>query len=282
MVTIRECLQVARAHQVDRIDADMLLEHVSGRSRAWLLAHADDPMNANDVMAFDALLGRRAEGEPVAYILGRRGFWSLDLEVTTDTLIPRVETELLVELALRHLPPDCAMRVADLGTGSGAIALAVARERPHALVVALDKDAGALAVAKRNAKRLRIGNIALVRANWVEPLLQQRFGLILANPPYIEADDPHLRRGDLRFEPIDALASGRDGLDAIRDIVSTALGRLEAGGWLLFEHGANQGDAARALLMAAGYLEVQTVQDLEHRDRVSAGRAPAQVVAAVA
>ncbi|MEO8747921.1 MAG: peptide chain release factor N(5)-glutamine methyltransferase [Rhodanobacter sp.] len=275
MATIRECLQAAKARLVDRIDADLLLEHLSARSRSWLVAHADDVMQADDEAVFAALVRRRLAGEPIAYILGRRGFWSLDLEVTADTLIPRVETELLVELALLHLPAGGAMRVADLGTGSGAVALALAQERPHAHVIATDLSAGALAVARRNVQRLGLRNIALVRGDWLEPLLAHRFDLIVANPPYIEAGDPHLRHGDLRFEPLTALASGGDGLDAIRRIVTAAWDRLAPGGWLLFEHGAGQGDAASALLVEAGYVEVATAQDLEHRDRVSGGRTPA-------
>ena len=275
MATIRECLQAAKARLVDRIDADLLLEHGSGRSRSWLVAHADDAMQADDEAVFAALVRRRLAGEPIAYILGRRGFWSLDLEVTADTLIPRVETELLVELALLHLPAGGAMRVADLGTGSGAVALALAQERPHAHVIATDLSAGALAVARRNVQRLGLRNIALVRGDWLEPLLAHRFDLIVANPPYIEAGDPHLRHGDLRFEPLTALASGGDGLDAIRRIVTAAWDRLAPGGWLLFEHGAGQGDAASALLVEAGYVEVATAQDLEYRDRVSGGRTPA-------
>jgi len=274
MATIRECLQAASARLVERIDADLLLEHVLGRSRSWLLAHADDAMKTDDQAAFATLVKRRSAGEPIAYILGRRGFWSLDLEVTAATLIPRVETELLVELALRRLPPDEGARVADLGTGSGAVAMALAQERPYAHIIALDISAGALAVARRNVQRLGLGNIALVRGDWLEPLLPRRFDLIVANPPYIAAGDPHLRRGDLRFEPLAALASGGDGLDAIRGIVTMAKDRLEAGGWLLFEHGADQGGASRALLLEAGYSEVGTEQDLEHRDRVSAGRVP--------
>lgn len=275
MATIRACLQAASASLVERVDAELLLEYVLGRPRSWLFAHADEPMPADAQAAFAALVQRRAAGEPVAYILGRRGFWSLDLEVTADTLIPRAETELLVELALRHLPPDGAVRVADLGTGSGAVALALARERPDAQVFALDLSAEALAVADRNRRRAGLDNVALLRGDWLQALLPRRFDLIVANPPYIEAGDPHLRRGDLRFEPPAALASGDDGLQAIRRIVADAASRLVAGGWLLFEHGAAQGSAARALLLDTGYAEVATVQDLEHRDRVSTGRVPA-------
>ena len=204
--------------------------------------------------------------------LGHRGFWTLDLEVTPATLIPRPETELLVELALQRLPPGFSGSVADLGTGSGAIALAIARERPQAQVVATDASAEALDVARRNAQRHAIDNVSFVHGDWLAPLADRRFALIVSNPPYIEAADPHLTRGDLRFEPVSALASGSDGLDDIRRIVSGARGHLDPAGWLLFEHGWNQGDAARGLLYSAGYTDVFIAQDLEQRDRVSGGR----------
>jgi release factor glutamine methyltransferase len=224
--------------------------------------------------AYADLLERRARGEPVAYITGSRGFWSLELEVTPATLIPRPETELLVELALQRLPRDSACAVADLGTGSGAIALALASERPHCRVTATDASEAALEVARRNAARLGIGNVVFAQGDWMAPLGDDRFGLIVSNPPYIEAGDAHLARGDLRFEPPTALASGNDGLDDIRRIVASAREHLLPGGWLLFEHGWNQGDAARALLDQAGYTDVFTAQDLEQRDRVSGARNP--------
>jgi len=176
-----------------------------------------------------------------------------------------------VELALERLPRDMACRVADLGTGSGAIALALASERPQAQVVATDASADALTVACRNAQRLGIANVRFVQGDWLAPLVGERFALVVSNPPYIEAADPHLAQGDLRYEPAAALASGADGFDAIRRIVADACAHLEPGGWLLFEHGWNQGDAARALLREAGYVQVFTAQDLEARDRVSGG-----------
>jgi release factor glutamine methyltransferase len=191
--------------------------------------------------------------------------------VTQATLIPRPDTELLVELALERLPRDATSRVADLGTGSGAIALAIASERPQVQVVVTEASAAALAVARRNAQRLGMANARFIQGDWLTPLAGERFALIVSNPPYIEAADPHLAQGDLRFEPASALASGADGLDDIRRIVGDARAHLEPGGWLLFEHGWNQGDAARALLRQAGYSQVFTAQDLEARDRVSGG-----------
>ncbi|MEY2168209.1 MULTISPECIES: peptide chain release factor N(5)-glutamine methyltransferase [unclassified Rhodanobacter] len=272
MADVRTLLVAATARLGERVDAEALLLHVLRQPRSWLFAHADDALDTDVRTAFDALVARRAAGEPVAYLTGRRGFWTLELEVTPATLIPRPETELLVELALERLPRDMACRVADLGTGSGAIALALASERPQAQVVATDASVDALAVARRNAQRLGIANVRFVQGDWLAPLTGERFALVVSNPPYIEAADPHLAQGDLRYEPAAALASGADGLDAIRRIVADACAHLEPGGWLLFEHGWNQGDAARALLREAGYVQVFTAQDLEARDRVSGGR----------
>ncbi|MCZ7845754.1 MULTISPECIES: peptide chain release factor N(5)-glutamine methyltransferase [Stenotrophomonas maltophilia group] len=268
----------ARLGGVDaRHEAELLLLHVLDRPRSWLFAHATDPLAANDQAAFEALLARRVAGEPVAYLTGRRGFWTLDLEVDPATLIPRPETELLVELALERLPPDQALQLADLGTGSGAIALALASERPRAQVLATDASPGALAVAARNAARHELDNVRFAEGghDWYAPLQGVRFDLIASNPPYIASNDPHLEQGDLRFEPSTALASGMDGLDDIRRIVEGGQAHLRPGGWLLIEHGWDQGAAIRALFEATGFAEVQTVQDLEQRDRITLGRRPA-------
>lgn len=273
MPDVRNMLAAATQQLGERLDAELLLLHVVGKPRSWLFTHADDVLDTDVQTAYANLIERREAGEPVAYITGRRGFWSLDLEVTLATLIPRPETELLVELALQRLPVDAACSVADLGTGSGAIALAVARERPHAQVTATDASADALAVAQRNAQRHAIGNITFVHGNWLVPLAGQRFELIVSNPPYIEAADPHLEQGDLRFEPASALASGADGLDDIRRIIRDAREHMRSGGWLLLEHGWNQGDGVRQLLRDAGYAAVFTARDLEQRDRVSGGQA---------
>ncbi|MDE2156520.1 MAG: peptide chain release factor N(5)-glutamine methyltransferase [Xanthomonadaceae bacterium] len=273
MPDVRAALAAAAQRLGQRLDAELLLLHVLGKPRSWLFAHAGDTLEMDVQTAFSALVGRREGGEPVAYITGRQGFWSLELEVTPATLIPRPETELLVELALARLPRDAACAVADLGTGSGAVALAIASERPLAQVVATDASTAALAVARRNAQRLGIGNVAFAHGDWLAPLAGRRFALIVSNPPYIEAADPHLAQGDLRFEPAAALASGADGLDAIRRIVRAARTHLDPGGGLLFEHGWNQGAAARALLAEAGYAAVFTAQDLERRERVSGGAA---------
>lgn len=270
--TIRQALVEATHRLGDRIDAEVLLCHVLDKPRSWLIAHADDTLLPDYAAAYALLLEQREAGEPVAYITGRRGFWSLDLEVTPATLIPRPETELLVELALERLPNDRPCHVLDLGTGSGAIALAIARERPSSQVTATDASSDALVVAQGNARRHHVGNISFVHGDWFAPLGDKRFDVIVSNPPYIESSDPHLQQGDLRFEPMSALASGIDGFDDIRRIIRDAGLHLLPGGWLLFEHGWQQGDAARALLRDAGFVELSTVRDLEDRDRVSVGR----------
>ena len=253
-------------------DAEALLCHVLDRPRSWLYAHGDDELDEAGATAFDALLARRRGGMPVAYLTGRRGFWRFDLNVGPATLIPRPETELLVELALERMPSDRPLRVADLGTGTGAIALALAFERPGAEVIATDASDTALEVAAGNAVMLGVGNVTFRHGDWLAPLAGERFDLIASNPPYIAEGDPHLARGDLRFEPPTALASGVDGLDAIRVIAAGALAHLVTGGWLLVEHGFDQGPPVRALLEAAGFEAVATATDLEHRDRVTLGR----------
>jgi release factor glutamine methyltransferase len=258
--------------RVDAVDAEWLLAHALEKARGWLYAHADDLVDASVRQRFEALVERRAAGEPVAYLTGTRGFWTLDLRVTADTLIPRADTERLVELALARLPVDAACRVADLGTGSGAIALAIGSERPRATVVATDASAAALEVARRNAGELRLEAVDFRQGDWCAALGDETFDLIASNPPYLADDDVHRSEGDLRFEPESALVSGRDGLDAIRRIVSGATMHLRPGGWLLLEHGWEQGDAVRALLHDAGFVEVSTQRDLESRDRVTLGR----------
>ncbi|MBD9535379.1 peptide chain release factor N(5)-glutamine methyltransferase [Stenotrophomonas sp. STM01] len=258
-----------------RHEAEQLLLHVLGVERAWLFAHATDAVDPDARQRFELLVTRRAEGHPLAYLVGRRGFWTLDLQVNTATLIPRPETELLVEQALARLPDDDMVRVADMGTGSGAVALSIASERPLATVMATDVLGPALAVAVKNAQAHGLENVWFRRGHWFVALGADRFDMIVSNPPYIAAGDPHLTQGDLRFEPPPALASGADGLDAIREIVAGAPEHLVPGGWLLLEHGWDQGEAIRALLEQAGFVDAQTVQDLEQRDRVTLGRLPA-------
>ncbi len=257
-----------------RAEAELLLAQALGRPRAWLYAHGEDAVEDAAIAAFDDLLARRERGEPIVQILGRCGFWTMELRITPDVLIPRADTELLVECALAMLPKDKAVRVADFGTGSGAIALAIAKERPLAQVTAVDASAAALEVARQNAESLGLSaRVAVLHSDWFSAMRDERFGLIVSNPPYIADDDPHLAQGDLRFEPRAALASGRDGLDAIRAIVGGARTHLSNGGWLLLEHGWEQGAAVRAFLFESGFEGIATWRDIEQRERVSGGRA---------
>lgn len=255
-----------------RPESERLLAHVLGVGPTWLYTHHDDAPSAAHVAEFNRLVGRRLAGEPVAYLIGHRGFWRFDLAVTPATLIPRPETERLVELALDRLPEGVPLRVADLGTGTGAIALAIAFERPLARVVATDASADALAVARANAQALGLTRVDFREGDWLAPLAGEHFDLIASNPPYIADDDAHLGQGDLRFEPASALTSGADGLDDIRRIAAAAPTHLREGGWLLVEHGWDQGDAVREVFGRAGFEAVETVKDWEHRDRVTLGR----------
>ena len=277
--TIRDALGEARGQLGDGADdpgleAQVLLGHVLGRSRAWLIAHGDDPLPAEARRLFRTLVQRRAAGEPVAYLLGRREFWSLELQVTPAVLIPRPDTECLVERALALLPPHDAAAVCDLGTGSGAVAIAIAVERPRAGVLACDASPQALAVAAANTRRLAPGRIHLWRGDWLDAVAGACLDLIVSNPPYVEDDDVHLTQGDVRFEPGRALKAGRDGLQALRRIAADAPRCLRPGGWLTVEHGARQGDAVRALLRDTGLEQVTTHRDLGGNERVTQGRRP--------
>ncbi len=257
-----------------RVDAEVLVRHVSGATRAEIMADAERALSDDACLALTRLVERRRRGEPIAYLVGSREFWSLDLRVSPATLIPRPETELLVERALARLTLSAEDRVADLGTGSGAVALAIARERPRATVVATDQAEAALAVARANAQRLGIGNVEFLAGDWLAPLGGRRFTLIASNPPYVRADDPHLHDGDVRFEPRAALIGGMDGLDAIRRIIAGAHEHLVGEGWLLIEHGFDQASAVRALLADRGYRAICTYKDLAGRERVTEALAP--------
>jgi len=256
-----------------RIEVQCLLQAVLQVNRAWLLTHHEQILDAEQQARYAALFERRLRGEPLAYILGEREFFGLNFKITPATLIPRPDTELLVELALQRIPQRGAFRVLDLGTGSGAIALSIAHARPDIEVTAVDASPEALEVAQENTRRLNIGNARLLRSDWFSALAGERFDLIVSNPPYIADGDAHLAQGDLRFEPRGALASGADGLGDIRRIVAGAKGHLHAGGWLLFEHGYDQAGRARELLGAAGYAGVFSARDLAGIERVSGGLA---------
>jgi release factor glutamine methyltransferase len=277
-------LAAAQPDSSPRIELQSLLQHVLNVPRSYLLAHPERVLNAAEFELYHALLQRRLAGHPLAYLLGEREFFGLNFKVTPATLIPRADTELLVELALARIPPSPPTplplagegrryRVLDLGTGSGAIALSIAHHRPHACVTALDFSLPALTVAQHNAQRLSLPKVRFLHSDWFAAIAGERFDLIVSNPPYIAAQDPHLAQGDLRFEPASALASGSDGLRDIRHLIQHAAAHLTANGWLLLEHGYDQAEAVRKLLSAAGYNAVFSACDLAGIARVSGGRA---------
>ncbi|TAJ80122.1 MAG: peptide chain release factor N(5)-glutamine methyltransferase [Gallionellaceae bacterium] len=270
-----------------RPEVQMLLQRVLGVGRAYLFAHSERVLGDAEETAYQALLQRRLAGEPIAYILGEREFFGLNLVVTPATLIPRPDTELLVELALERLPVaspppfplageglggEGIFRVLDMGTGSGAIALAIAQQHPDAEVWACDASAAALQVARGNAERHNISSVHFIESDWFSALDGRRFDIIVSNPPYIAAADHHLAQGDVRFEPLSALASGTDGLDDIRRIAAQARAHLEKNGWLLLEHGYDQAARVRELLQRNGFADVFSARDLSGIERCSGGR----------
>ena len=269
--TLGDCVAAARS-ALPRPDADVLTAHAVGCARNTLYAFPERPVSTADTQRLGGFLDRRQRGEPVAYILGEREFWSLPLRVDARVLIPRPETECLVEAALEHI--EDGTRVLDLGTGSGAVALAVATARPDADVVGVDLDPGCIDVARENAKELGV-TVQFVQSDWFSALeAWRRFDVILANPPYVADGDPHLARGDLRFEPRHALAGGPDGLTALRQLIGAAPAWLASGGWLLVEHGHDQQESVLPLFLESGFEDIETRQDLAGIDRVAGGRAP--------
>ncbi len=254
------------------LEARVLLGHALGCGPARLVAAGRDPLETPARAEFAALVARRAAGEPVAYLTGRREFYGLELAVSSATLIPRPETEQLVDEALARIPRGGELRVVDAGTGSGAVALAVATARPACFVTGVDASAAALTVARGNARRLRVSNVGWLRGDWLSAIAQASVDFVASNPPYVRADDPHLAAGDLRFEPRAALAAGADGLDAIRRLIAGSRAALKPGGWLVFEHGFDQGAACRQRLETEGFGTIFTVPDLSGRERVSGGR----------
>lgn len=272
-LTLDQSLRRAQTLGLARIDAQVLHLHALGRTphdRAWLLAHDSDTLPAEVAQQLETLLQRRLVGEPVAYITGFKEFFGLQLQVDPRVLDPRPDTETLVEWALERLPPDTPQRVLDLGTGSGAVALALQHERPACHVTAVDASADALAVASANAQRLGLP-VQCVLSHWMDAV-PGPFELIVSNPPYVADGDPHL--ADLTHEPLSALTSGTDGLDDIRQIIAQAPSRLTPGGWLLLEHGWDQAQAVQALLRQAGFEQVQSRQDLAGVDRCTGGMKP--------
>jgi release factor glutamine methyltransferase len=283
MPSIRSALlqaqaQLNQAPLLDAIDAryesQLLLQQVLKVNRAWLIAHENDDLATDIQHNFNALMQRRIGGEPIAYILGEREFYGLNLAVTPATLIPRPDTELLVDIALKKIPANQAAQILDLGTGTGAIALAIAQQRPHTQVTGVDASRPALEVAISNSQQLHISNCLFVLSDWFNNLNDARFDVIVSNPPYIEEADEHLKQGDLRFEPIYALASGTDGLDDIRRIIDGCLVHLKPQGWLMFEHGYNQAASVSELMAQTGLVAIESFKDLGGNERVTIGKNP--------
>ncbi len=274
MPTILELLKQARSRlngQEAAQEAEYLMEAQCGISRSHQFIHPDEELSERQCQQFDSALKRRIAGEPLAYVTGTRGFWDMELQVTPDVLIPRPDTECLVEQALQRIPIDSCWQVADMGTGSGAIALALAHERPQCEIIATDLSMAALVIAKKNARIQATKNICFAAGSWFQPIKNRLFEMIVCNPPYIPVDDPHLKQGDLPAEPEHALISGVDGLDAIRQIISDSMLHMKPGGYLLLEHGYDQAGAVIELLQHAGYKKIFTQKDYGGNDRVSGG-----------
>jgi release factor glutamine methyltransferase len=254
-----------------RLEAELLLCEATGASRTGLIAWPERPLTPSQAQRFNGLILRRARGEPIAYILGYREFWGQRLRVTPDTLIPRHETELLVEATLAALPAEQPLIGIDLGTGCGNLAIALATERPRWTLIASDRSAGALRVAAQNASGIGVHNVLPIQGDWLAPIADGRLDFIVCNPPYIHPDDPHLGRGDPRHEPRMALTDDADGTAPARAIAGQGRQGLRSGGWIAFEHGWDQGPTARRILNAQGYRRVETLRDLSGHDRVTCG-----------
>jgi len=263
--------QLEAVSESAHLDTELLLCFILKKDRSFLRAWPEHQLDEQQANSFQQLFEQRLKGHPIAHILGERGFWSLNLKVTTDTLIPRPDTERLVELALEHIPEKSQWKILDLGTGTGAIALSLAKERHYSFVTATDQSIAALNIAKENAEKNNISNIEFIQSNWFEKLAQQQFNIIVSNPPYIKENDPHLTQGDVRFEPLSGLTSGEDGLDDIRTIVKKSQKHLTKEGILLIEHGYDQADAVCYLLNKAGFADVSNFKDYSDNPRVSIG-----------
>jgi release factor glutamine methyltransferase len=268
---LRHAVSALSESESPKRDAEILLEFVTGKARTYLLAFGETMLTAEQETELAALLARRQTGEPVAHLVGEREFWSLPLYVSAATLIPRPDTECLVEQALARLPAT-GCSILDLGTGTGAIALALASERPDCDVTAVDVMPDAVALAQRNQQRLGLSNVTVLQSSWFSALANRTFAMIVSNPPYIDEHDPHLAQGDVRFEPLTALVAANEGLADLDHIVSTSRQHLLPGGWLLVEHGWTQGEAVRALFTAAGFTSVETCRDYGDNDRLTLGQ----------
>jgi release factor glutamine methyltransferase len=275
VLTYTDALTLAsRGHSLAAVDARLLLQHVTGATVAQIVSYPGRQLGPVDRMRFESLVARRASGEPIAYLLGEREFYSRAFAVTPGVLIPRPETEGLVDAALARLPVDGNPAVVDLGTGSGCVGITIALEHTKTRVLAIDASADAITVARRNATALACSNIDFVIGDWLKGIDGHRLSMVVANPPYIAAADFHLGQGDLRFEPRSALTPGDDGLAAIREIIIQAPAALAGGGWLILEHGHDQGPAVRKLLAVRGFADVFTDRDLAGHDRITGGRLP--------
>ena len=270
---LREAVSQLQASESPRRDAEILLGFVTGKARTFVLAFGETPLTDEQQEQLAALLARRVRGEPVAHLIGEREFWSLPLFVSPATLIPRPDTECLVEQALARLPAT-PCRILDLGTGTGAIALALASERPDCQVTAVDLIPEAVALAQRNADHLGIRNIEILQSRWFSALEGQTFSLIVSNPPYIDAQDPHLAQGDVRFEPLSALVAADNGLADLHTLIKDAPRYLLPQGWLLLEHGWQQGAAVREIFARYGWQQVETCRDYGDNERLTLGRRP--------
>lgn len=276
MQTIKENLissisQLSLVSDSAKLDSELLLSYTINKSRSYLYAWEEEKVTKSEQEKFNHLLNRRLQGEPIAHILGKRGFWSLDLVVTPDTLIPRPDTERLVELALDIIPQQAQWKILDMGTGTGAIALSLAKERPDCFITATDQSVAALDVARENARRNKITNIDFILSDWFAELDNQQFNMIVSNPPYICDNDPHLHQGDVRFEPLSALTAGEDGLNDIRTIIKHSQRHLLHGAALLLEHGYDQADAVCNLLKQADFNDIHNIKDYGDNPRVSVG-----------
>lgn len=268
---LHDAIRRLSAGESPKRDAEILLGFVTGRSRTFIMAFGETPLTASELEQLEALLARREQGEPVAYLVGEREFWSLPLSVSPATLIPRPDTECLVEQALLRLPPS-PQKVLDLGTGTGAVALAIASERPDCQLIGVDLQPEAVKLAQHNAQKLAIANASFVQGSWFAPVAGQQFAVIVSNPPYIDSADPHLAEGDVRFEPASALVADNAGLADLQTLIEQAPQHLLAGGWLLLEHGWQQAKEVQQLFRQAGYHQVATVKDYGGNDRVSLGQ----------
>ncbi|MEQ4452012.1 MULTISPECIES: peptide chain release factor N(5)-glutamine methyltransferase [Kosakonia] len=272
---LRQAIRELAASESPRRDAEILLGFVTGKSRTFILAFGETMLDAGQQQQLATLLARRVNGEPVAHLIGVREFWSLPLFVSPATLIPRPDTECLVEQALARLPSS-PCRILDLGTGSGAIALALASERPDCNVTAVDLMPDAVALAQRNAAHLNLTNIEILQSRWFSALEGQQFAMIVSNPPYIDEHDPHLAQGDVRFEPLSALVAADNGLADLHTLIDDARQHVLPGGWLLLEHGWQQGADVRAIFERYGWQHVATCRDYGDNERLTLGQWPLQ------